>query len=73
MTIKPTVKPRIAAEITTMKASYMKMRWPSVLRRPIERRTPYSQTASLMFWVMLIMSKKKAMMRAMAAMIATKT
>ena len=39
---------------------------------PIERSTPYSQIASLMFCVIEIKSRKKAIERAITAMIATK-
>ena len=66
------MKPRIRAVHTTMKASYMKMRRPSAWVRPIERSTPNSQTASLIFCLVLIIRRKKVMVRAMAVMTATK-
>ena len=45
---------------------------PSACVRPIERRTPYSHTASEMFYVIDIRSRKNIMKRAMAPIIVTK-
>ena len=67
------MQPRSPAEITIMKLSYIKRRKPSAIVSPIERRTPYSQTASLMFCVVDVNSMKKDIVRAIAPMTAIKT
>ena len=63
--MNPTVVPRMAAEMMTMKASYIKMRVPSALVTPIDLRQPYSHTASFTFWVVAIRRRKKAMVSEM--------
>ena len=68
--IKPAPTPRIAALITTAKASYMYILLPSSFLIPIERSTPYSHNASLMFFVVVMRSKKKAIERDISVMIA---
>lgn len=68
---KPTRMPRIAAQMTTIYASYRYMRKPSALVSPIDLRTPYSQLASFTFYVMLINRRKKAKKSEIVAIIAT--